>query len=127
MTLTNPEPVVFAEMPMRLAITIAEPQGPAVFASDPDVFAHLKRMQRISAADAPLPGEWQCDHDWGDKNVNRHAVPFLSGAMPKPQNTMHCWSEVPMPDSDYDFTVQCISCEQFDGISVAFDFGSGWK
>ena len=67
MTLSSQDPVVFAELPLELAVTIAEPGGRSVFSSKPDVFAHLKRMQRISAADAPIPGEWLCDHDWGTK------------------------------------------------------------
>lgn len=106
MTLRGASRVQFAELPLQLVVTIAEPGGKTVFASERDVFSHFKRMRRSASAEPPARGEWRCD---------------FGSAEPEAR----CSIPVRMPATNYEFTARCFQCDGIDGLSVAFELASG--
>lgn len=107
MTLRGASPVQFAELPLQLVVTIAEPGGKTVFASDRDVFSHFKRM-RSASAESPARGEWRCDPGSAEQ-----------------REVLRCSIPVRMPAPNYEFTARCFQCDGIDGLSVAFELASG--
>jgi len=126
LNLRSMEPIVFSELPLDLEVTVTKPDGETVFKSDRDVFAHLKRKQRIGHVDTTHTGEWWCDYKWGGYD-NRPGFTFLFGAIPMARKRLSCWAQVKMPDRDYNFFAKCDQCDRFSPISVSFQLGSGWK
>jgi hypothetical protein len=126
LAVTAPEPIAFDELELAVAFTVKDGQGKTILALQPDLGAHLKRMQK--AGDARWPeNEWECRWDWGDDDVMKRAVPFIAGKAPKPQTKLECWDLLELPEHSYDIDIGCSRCPSTPALQAKLSLLSGWK
>ena len=127
LSLRSPEPVVFAQLPDELTVTVTEPSGRLVLLTSSGIFSHLRSMRDVGEATWPSNGEWLCQHHWADPDVNDRAVPFVAGAQPEEQLSIRCWQSIPMPGRNYDVLVSCHQCGGANEVTATLTLQSGWK
>jgi hypothetical protein len=127
LNLRSTTPIVFADLPDELTVTITESSGKKLLETSSGIFAHLKKMQDLGETALPSEGQWLCTHAWDNPDVDDRAVPFMPGVAPKPQLSINCWQELQMPDRNYKVSVRCNQCGGQREVTATLRLGSGWK
>jgi len=126
LTMSSPEPLHFSEMNLVVAVQVKDASHRMVLPLASDLNSHLKRMRQAGEA-LWENGEWQCRYDWGSPEIQRQAVPFIRGVVPRPQATFICDAGTEMPERSYDIDIECIECPSAPGLQLQLTLTSGWK